>query len=94
MAGSLYPLFQLNRLTDLATDILANDYACIDEEERLLLIFFSQMRSAEKYLSLQDSVFYEYFTRGHRDFEKSLDRVANFVDTPHEHALVEQLRDA
>ena len=39
LADSLYPLFRLNRLTDLGTDIFANDYACIDEEERLLQIF-------------------------------------------------------
>ena len=94
LAVSLYPLFQLNRLTDLSTDILASDYACIDEEERLLQIFFSQMRSAEKYLSLQDAVFYGYFTRGNRDFEHSLDAVANLVDTPYERVVVEDIRDA
>ena len=93
LAVSLYPLFQLNRLTDLGTDILANDYACIDEEERLLQIFFSQMRSAEKYLSLQDAIFYEYFTRAGQDFEASLDTIATLVDTPHEHMLIEQVRD-
>ena len=46
---SLYALSQLHWLANLSTDILATDAVSIEAEKRLLKVFLSQMRSAEKY---------------------------------------------
>jgi len=54
---SLYALSQLYHLTDLTTAILSRDSVTIDEEKRLLKLFFTQMRNAEKYFPLQDPVY-------------------------------------
>jgi len=93
LAVSLYTFSQLNRLTSLSTDALATDSTCIEEERRLLKIFLAQMRSAEKYLLLQDKVFYNYFTQGDTDFANALEKIALLLDTPQERELVEQIRD-
>ncbi|MBI4639517.1 MAG: HAMP domain-containing histidine kinase [Candidatus Tectomicrobia bacterium] len=93
LAVSLYALSQLNRLTSLSGDILATDSACIEEEKRLLKIFLDQIRSAEKYLLLQDKVYYSHFTQGNNDFNGSLAKITTMIATPQERGLAEQIRD-
>jgi len=94
LAVSLYAFAQLNQLTSLSTNILATDAACIEEEKRLLKIFLTQMRSAEKYVLLRDKVFYNYFTQGNADFDSTLDKISALIETPEEEAFVGQIRDA
>jgi two-component system, NtrC family, sensor histidine kinase GlrK len=94
LAVSLYAFAQLNRLTSLSTNILATDAACIEEEKRLLKIFLTQMRSAEKYVLLRDKVFYNYFTQGNADFDGTLDKISVLIETPEEEELVRQIKDA
>src|SRR5262249_12116769 len=91
---SLYAFSQLNRLTSLSTNILATDAACIEEEKRLLKIFLTQMRSAEKYVLLRDKVFYNYFTQGNEDFEGTIERISTLLETPEEEELVRQIKEA
>lgn len=93
LAVSLYALSQLNWLTRLSTDILATDSTCIEEEKRLLKIFLTQMRNAEKYFLLRDKVFYNHFVQGNSDFDSALESIATLIDTPQERDLVEQIRD-
>ncbi|MBI3797792.1 MAG: HAMP domain-containing histidine kinase, partial [Deltaproteobacteria bacterium] len=84
----------LNRLTSLSTNILATDAACIEEEKRLLKIFLTQMRSAEKYVLLRDKVFYSYFTQGNADFDRTIDKVSTLLETVEEEELVRQIKEA
>lgn len=90
---SLYGLSQLNQLTRVSTDILATDSACIEEEKRLLQIFLAQMRSAEKYVLLQDKVFYSAFRQGNNDVTRALEKIARLIDSPREQELVAQIQD-
>ncbi len=94
LAVSLYALSQLNQLTSLSTNILATDAACIEEEKRLLKIFLSQMRSAEKYVLLRDKVFYSYFTEGNDDFDSTMEKISSLIETPEEGGLVRQIQDS
>lgn len=93
LAVSLYALSQLNQLTNLNTNILSTDTACLEEEKRLLKIFLAQMRSAEKYAALRDKAFHESFSQGARDFNDTLEKVAWLVDTQEEKDLIQQIRD-
>lgn len=93
LAVSLYALSQLNQLTNLNTNILSTDTACLEEEKRLLKIFLVQMRNAEKYAALRDKAFHESFSQGARDFNDTLEKVAWLVDTQEEKDLVQQIRD-
>src|SRR5262245_27373429 len=91
LAVSLYAFSQLNQLTSLSTNILATDAACIEEEKRLLKIFLTQMRSAEKYVLLRDKVFYTYFTEGNADFDSTIEKVSTLIETTEEEQLVQQI---
>src|SRR5215510_9562825 len=94
LAVSLYAFSQLNSLTSLSTDILATDATCIEEEKRLLKIFLTQMRSAEKYVLLRDKVFYGYFTEGNAEFDSTIEKIAILIETPAEEELVRQIKDS
>jgi two-component system sensor histidine kinase GlrK len=93
LAVSLYALSQLNQLTSLSTNILSTDTVCLEEEKRLLKIFLTQMRSAEKYAALRDKAFHDSFSQGARDFNDTLEKVSWFVDTQEEKDLIQQIRD-
>lgn len=89
---SVAALFQLQKQSELATDLLTRNAVCLAEEKRLLELFLFQRRSAEKYLLLHDQAFLEHFLQGSREFTNSLATVAELIKTREEHALVEQLR--
>ena len=89
---SLYALEKFNGLTRLQTDLLTVDTACLNEEKRLLKIFFTEMRNAEKYLISFDKAFYGPLDRSISDFSDSLARVAVLVDSLREKDLVEEIR--
>lgn len=94
LAVSLYTLSQLHRFASLSTAILTTDAASIEAEKGLLEVFLVQMRSAEKYLLLRDEAFYTHFIAGGHEFTGRLEKVASLVDTPHESALLDQIREA
>jgi two-component system sensor histidine kinase GlrK len=89
---SIYALRQFQGLTKLNSDILVVDTTCIEHEKRLLKIFLSQMRHAEKYLLLRDKAFSEQFTRDSSDFENTLTQIAALLDTPQESTLLEHVK--
>src|SRR5262245_9079905 len=94
LAVSLYALSQLNQLTSLSTNILATDAACIEEEKRLLKIFLAQMRSAEKYVLLRDRVFYNSFTQGRDDFDRTMEQISTLIEVQEEEELVRRIKDS
>ena len=90
---SLYALSQLYHLTDLTTAILSRDSVTIDEEKRLLKLFFTQMRNAEKYVHLQDPVYYTRFSAGTQEFHGALEQLAPLLESPAEQDLLRQIQD-
>src|SRR5262249_47990422 len=94
LAVSLYAFSHLNQLTSLNTNILTTDAACIEEEKRLLKIFLTQMRSAEKYVLLRDKVFYNYFIQGSDDFNSTMEKVSTLIEAQEEEELVRQIKDS
>jgi len=86
---SLYALFQLHHLAGLSTAILAIDSTSIEAEKRLLKVFLSQMRIAEKYLVAPDKGLYSHFVEGSSTFTSVLDQIAALVNTPQERALLD-----
>lgn len=90
---NVYTLSQLNHLTTLNAEILTTDSASIQEEKQLLRIFFAQMRNVEKYILLQDKVFYDYFVGGNADFEHTWQKINTLIDSPVEKDLLEQIRE-
>jgi two-component system sensor histidine kinase GlrK len=89
--ASFYALSQLHWLTNLSTNILALDSACIEAEKRLLQIFLAQIRNAEKYLLLRDKAFLNHVTQGNTDFHNTLATIAGLVDTSQEKLLLEDI---
>lgn len=89
---NVYALSQLNQLTRLNAEILATDSESVEEAKRLLRVFLSQMRNAEKYVLLEEETFYRHFAEGSKEFESALDTLAAFLDTPHERALLGQIQ--
>lgn len=88
---SLYALDKFNGLTRLHTNLLTVDTACLNEEKRLLKIFLSEMRNAEKYLVSSDRAFYAPLDRSIGDFSDSLAKVAMLVDSRREKDLIEEI---
>jgi CHASE3 domain sensor protein len=90
---SLYALFYLHYLAGLSTDLLETDSKSIEAEKRLLKVFLSQMRSAEKYLVAPDKGLYSHFVEGSNTFTSVLEQIAALVNTPQERVLLEQIRE-
>lgn len=90
---SLYALARFNQLNALHTRLLTVDSACIGEEKRLLKIFLTEMRNAEKHLVSLDQAFYATFARSADDFKYSLGKIATMADTKREKELVAEIED-
>lgn len=88
---SLYALEKFNGLTRLQTELLSVDMTCLNEEKRLLKIFLTEMRNAEKYLVSFDRAFYGPLDRSISDFSDSLAKVTMLVDSRREKELVEEI---
>jgi two-component system sensor histidine kinase GlrK len=93
VAVNFYALAQLHHLTGLNAEILAADTAVIEEGKRSLRIFLSQMRSAEKYVLLQDKTFLDHFVDGRQEFARAVERLAPLLATARERELLAHIRD-
>src|SRR5262245_54181962 len=89
----IYTLSQLHQLTSLSQEILTIDAASIEEGKRLLRIILAQMRSAEKFVLLQDKVFYAQFLEGNEPFEGSMGKITALATSPRERDLLGKIRD-
>jgi two-component system, NtrC family, sensor histidine kinase GlrK len=90
---NFYTLSQLHQLTILSQGILTIDAASIEEGKRLLRIILAQMRSAEKFVLLQDKVFYNQFLEGNEAFEGSMGKITALATSPPERDLLRKIRD-
>jgi two-component system sensor histidine kinase GlrK len=89
----LFAVTYLDRVTELNTQILTVDIACIQEAKRLAKTFLGEMRNAEKFLVLQDQEFHAASQQARKDVMESLSRIAMLADTDHEMGLLAQIRD-
>jgi two-component system sensor histidine kinase GlrK len=88
----LYAVIYLDRITELNSQILAVDIACIQEGKRLIKTFLGEIRNAEKFLVLQEADFYANSQQGKEDVRLSLNRIAGLVDTVEEGQAIAQIR--
>jgi two-component system sensor histidine kinase GlrK len=72
---NIYAVSQLHELTRLSQGILSTDAATIEEAKRLLRLMFTQRRSAEKFVLLQDKAFYDQFLETNHSLEESLGKL-------------------
>ena len=71
---SLFAVGKLRLVSQLNTEALTVDAACINEEKRLLKSFLAEMRNAEKYLLMRDLSFRDEYENNKNDFSDSLRR--------------------
>lgn len=89
---AFYAIVHLDRITQLNTNILNVDTACIQEAKKLIKIFLAEMRNAEKYIVLQDGDLYSSFVEGKGDAMTSLAKIELLVDTDREREIIEEIR--
>lgn len=89
---SLYALSQLHWLTRHSAELLTTDVVCLELGKRLRTVFIAQMRSAEKYVLLQDQAFLDRVLQRHQDFVETLDHMTPLLVTPYEREVVAHTR--
>jgi len=89
----IYSVTHLDRVTELNTQILTVDIACIQEAKRLAKTFLGEVRNAEKSLVLQDQEFRAASQQARKDVLESLGRIAMLADTGQEMELLAQIRN-
>jgi two-component system sensor histidine kinase GlrK len=90
---SVYTLSQLHQLSELSQGMLTIDAATVKEEKHLLRLLLAQMRSAEKFVLLQDKAFYGQFLSGSQGVEASLETLRPLVTSAQERDLLRQIGD-
>jgi two-component system sensor histidine kinase GlrK len=88
---NLFAVNKLRMVSQLNTEALTVDAACIDEEKKLLKSFLAEMRNAEKYLLLRDMSFRGEYERNKNDFSDAMAKINLTVDTEHEKDLLSEI---
>jgi len=92
LAISVFAVGKLRLVSQLNTEALTVDSACIIEEKRLLKSFLDEMRNSEKYLLIRDLSFREAYENNKNDFSDSMLKISYTVDTEREKELISQIR--
>ncbi len=93
---SLFAVGKLRLVSQLNTEALTVDAACINEEKRLLKSFLAEMRNAEKYLLMRDLSFRDEYEHNKNDFYDAITKIGYTVDSEREKGLmgeIESLHD-
>jgi two-component system sensor histidine kinase GlrK len=85
---SLFAVGKLRLVSQLNTEALTVDAACIKEEKRLLQSFLAEMRNVEKYLLMRDLSFRDECENNKADFNDAISKISNIVDSEGEKKLV------
>ncbi len=88
---NLFAVDKLRLVSQLNTEALTVDAACINEEKRLLKSFLAEMRNAEKFLLIRDISFREEFERNQNDFSDSMAKISSVIDTEYEKNLLAEI---
>ena len=71
---SVFAVGKLRLVSQLNTEAITVDSACISEEKRLLKSFLDEMRNSEKYLLMRDISFRDEYENNKNDFGDSCAR--------------------
>ena len=88
---SVFAVGKLRLVSQLNTEALTVDSACISEEKRLLKSFLDEMRNSEKYLLMRDNSFRDEYENNKNDFSDSMRKISYIVDTEREKTLIGQI---
>src|SRR5208337_3967487 len=88
---SIFAVAKLRLVSQLNTQALTVDSACINEEKRLLKSFLDEMRNSEKYLLMRDLSFRDEYESNKNDFSDSMLKISYTVDTEREKELISQI---
>lgn len=89
---SLYAVLTLGSLAHLTSSIVAVDSACIEQEKGLVKIFLEQMRSAKKFMIMNDRAFDDLFQQRSQDFDTAVNKIETLVDTDDERGLLKSIK--
>jgi two-component system sensor histidine kinase GlrK len=85
---SLFAVGKLRLVSQLNTEALTVDAACVNEEKRLLKSFLAEIRNAEKYLLMRDLSFRDEYENNKNDFNDAIGKISYTVDSEREKGLV------
>ena len=88
---SVFAVGKLRLVSQLNTEAITVDSACISEEKRLLKSFLDEMRNSEKYLLMRDISFRDEYENNKNDFGDSMRKISYTVDTEREKNLISQI---
>ena len=88
---SVFAVGKLRLVSQLNTEAITVDSACISEEKRLLKSFLDEMRNSQKYLLMRDISFRDEYENNKNDFGDSLRKISYIVDTEREKNLISQI---
>jgi two-component system sensor histidine kinase GlrK len=88
---SLFAVGKLRLVSQLNTEALTIDAACINEEKRLLKSFLAEMRNAEKYLLMRDLSFRDEYENNKSDFSDAVNKIASVIDTEREKGVLGEI---
>ncbi|NWF55106.1 MAG: HAMP domain-containing protein, partial [Syntrophaceae bacterium] len=81
-AVSVYMIYQLAQFETITHSILEVDHRMEDGGKKLTDSLLSQMRFEKKFMVVRDEALYEQFLLARDDFQKYLEEVMRFADTP------------
>ncbi len=88
---SVFAVGKLRLVSQLNTEALTVDAACINEEKRLLKSFLTQIRNSEKYLLLRDPSFRDEYENNKNDFTDAMLKISYAVDTEREKEIISEI---
>jgi|GEM_PF-4769380 hypothetical protein len=88
---SLFAVGKLRLVSQLNTEALTVDAACITEEKRLLQSFLAEMRNVEKYLLMLDLPFRHECENNKADFNDAIIKISHIIDSEGEKKLLARL---
>ena len=88
---SVFAVGKLRLVSQLNTEAITVDSACISEEKRLLKSFLAEMRNSEKYLLMRDISFRDEYENNKNDFSDSMRKISYTVDTEREKNLISEI---
>ena len=75
--ASAYAIFSLQQLNDIASRIINNDFAVVDQSKSLLDSLIAQESAEKRYLILQDPTIAEIFWTRSREFSRIFEELRN-----------------
>lgn len=88
---SLFAVGKLRLVSQLNTEALTVDSACINEEKRLLKSFLAEMRNVEKYLLMRDLSFRDEYEHNKNDFYDAITKIGYTIDSEDEKKLLGEI---